>query len=1130
MAADLGTGFINVLPRTDFFSAALVSKVRPALASVEAATGVTFGTVETLGVAALAGISIASVKLASDFETSMNRVQALVGVPAAEVQQLSQQVLDLAKTLPVAPTELADALYFIESAGLRGSRAMDALTASAQASAAGLGDTKDIADAVTSAMNAYASSGLTATHATDILIAAVREGKTDPAQFASVLGQVIPVAAAVGVSFDEVAAAIASSTREGLNASRAATGFRFLLTSFIRPSQQSEEALAGVGISLQDLSDSLQNRGLLATVTSLANKFDISTAAGRKLFATVVGGSRGMLAAQILVGQNAEAVQQVFQDVANSSGSLFEAFNIAGERLSFQWGTVVNQFRVAGIELGTSLLPIIKDVVGALHLLAVVVDPIAKGFGTFFGIGAAVYIITKVDQAIRNFGSSAVKAAAETAAEGEAAAVTTTEVEALTGAIGGLAGELGGMTGEIAGLTGQFEGLVASMDAVVASTEAMIAGTGGVTPFFAAEGDAASIATSQLQLFTDAEFAASGAGSAMVGGSAAAVAAMEAEGTAATVAAGQMQLFADAEVEAGGAGGLKGLLGGLGGGGAGLTGTLFGAEAGAGAATAGLAAIVATLVVAHHNIDSLNQGADDLGNEFGIAESKAADLQRAMSASLTGSGTSGFVHEWGDFFATVGAKAKEAANAYVPIRDAALAAGVSQETINKAWAEALPLLNANRASIAGWISGLKDRIVVENSIAMALGTENGLLAKHAKALEDDAKAGGKTTKEILSQNAALAAQIPGLGELIKVNLDIGKTAGDVAPLLGAMGTSAQQMGTQINAALDTRDPAQYDKLVSGYMEDARKAIADFAQTASENLNFLDDTLGQLGDNASAGEITQSFVDAQHQAEDFAANLKEIGRVGQGQGKALARYYLQAGDAVHAATIAAADPATQRKAVNAFNNQQDAVARLTGSLTNDLMPTINALQDLIDLLAQRWHITLDLKDGATPGIRNLTSEVQKLSGQRYVVNVDYVIHRLVSGPSGIDPRTGDPIYGAGAIIGGATGFVTRRPTMVVGEGRYGTPFGTGTEAVVPFDRRGRGILAEAMRRAIGENDRPMTRQVQVERSSADTADDIASAIANGLTGLSVQIVDSNLGSVMDGVIDARERHTRRMTRR
>ena len=58
----------------------------------------------------------ASIKLASDFEASMTKIQTLVGLPAAQVDKLKESVKDLAGETAQAPQELAERLYFLTSA------------------------------------------------------------------------------------------------------------------------------------------------------------------------------------------------------------------------------------------------------------------------------------------------------------------------------------------------------------------------------------------------------------------------------------------------------------------------------------------------------------------------------------------------------------------------------------------------------------------------------------------------------------------------------------------------------------------------------------------------------------------------------------------------------------------------------------------------------------------------------------------------------------------------------------------------------------------------------------------------------------------------------------------------------
>lgn len=376
--------------------------------------------------AAAAGLAMGlfaakSVSAALKFEEAFTKIDAVTTASSADIETWRNQVGDLATETGRSSVELADAMFFIASAGLRGSRAMDALEASAKAAAVGLGETKTIADAITSAMNSYAQSGLTAGFATDVMIAAVREGKMPAEDLAGALGQVLPVASQLGVSFDQVAAAIASSTRQGLNAARAATGLRFLLSSLIKPSDTAVATLGRFGFSLEEVQKSLAGEGLLATLTELAQRFDLSTTAGKQAFATVVGGARGMATASILVGQNAEAVSEVFDNVANAAGALGEAFKTTAESEAFKLSKALNDIKEKGQDLATNILPPLASSLGF----------VADNVDTLF-IAVAALIALKLPGWL--MGLLAALGGAEVVAAGGAAILGAKVIEA-TGAI-----------------------------------------------------------------------------------------------------------------------------------------------------------------------------------------------------------------------------------------------------------------------------------------------------------------------------------------------------------------------------------------------------------------------------------------------------------------------------------------------------------------------------------------------------------------------------------------------------------------------------------------------------------------------------------------------------------------------
>jgi TP901 family phage tail tape measure protein len=178
---------------------------------------------------------VASVKAAADFDQAMTRVAALSNTSASAVEGMRDEVLKLSGETAQAPQELADALFFLASAGLDAEEVMPALEASAKGAAVGLGTTADVANIVASAMNAYSKSGLTAAQVTDTLTAAVREGRAEPEEFAQALGRILPIASTIGVTFDQVTASLASLSNIGLDVNEGVTAMRGVFQALAAP-------------------------------------------------------------------------------------------------------------------------------------------------------------------------------------------------------------------------------------------------------------------------------------------------------------------------------------------------------------------------------------------------------------------------------------------------------------------------------------------------------------------------------------------------------------------------------------------------------------------------------------------------------------------------------------------------------------------------------------------------------------------------------------------------------------------------------------------------------------------------------------------------------------------------------
>lgn len=395
--------------------------------------GIALAAVSVAAVAAAAAVGVAAGKMAMDFETSLSKIQGLVGISAGEIEKMRQPVIDLASEFGKTATQAADAMFFIQSAGLRGTDAMETLEASLKASAAGLGEVNVIADLATSAMNAYGSDVLSASGATDVLTNAVREGKLAPAELAGAMGAVLPIASALGVGFDEIGAAFASMSRTGTDASQAATQVRGILSSLTKETPKGAKALASVGLSYEGLRKQLQDEGLLPTLQTMVGAFDGNTVATSKFFGNV----RALTGVMDLLGTNADGTAAIFDSMADSTGVLDEAFSATAETSAFKlqqsFATVKNSL----VELGASLTPLVELFAQKFLVLADVfkaMEPL---------MAPLVAVLTKVSTILAD--------------------VLLDAVDALIPAIAPLLGVLGALAGAIGPLVAKIIGKVADI-------------------------------------------------------------------------------------------------------------------------------------------------------------------------------------------------------------------------------------------------------------------------------------------------------------------------------------------------------------------------------------------------------------------------------------------------------------------------------------------------------------------------------------------------------------------------------------------------------------------------------------------------------------------------------------------
>lgn len=344
-----------------------------------------------LPIAAIGGMALKSF---AQFEESMLRIEALVGVSAGSVGRFTDAVKEASAATGRGPQELAEAMFFVASAGLRGATAMEVLHASAKGAAVGLGQTKVVADAATSAVNAYGAENLSGSAAVDVLTAAVREGKVEANRLAPAIGKAIPVASAMGIEFHEVAAAIAAMTRTGTDARTSAIQLRQIMQSLLDPSRQTTKALTEMGIAEGELRRQADEEGLLSVLKRLRDLAEENEDA----FADVFPNIRALAGALDITGANLTENEGIFRALANSVGDTDEALQKTSKGAMFKFNRATAGMKISFLELGEAMLPLLTVFVRMAQGVAKFTEAISRT--PLLGVAAAMSLIVTVAGAL----------------------------------------------------------------------------------------------------------------------------------------------------------------------------------------------------------------------------------------------------------------------------------------------------------------------------------------------------------------------------------------------------------------------------------------------------------------------------------------------------------------------------------------------------------------------------------------------------------------------------------------------------------------------------------------------------------------------------------------------------------
>lgn len=367
------------LEKTEAAGAAMATRMKSS-----GATAVSAGKKMTKGLTApILGVGVASVLLSRQFGGAMRLISTQAGASRKEMEKMKHSVLDLASSGKVkqTPKELADALFHIESVGFRGSKALKVLKSSADLATLGQSDMETTTYALVSALETGIKGTENLTKTVGTMNAIVGAGDLRMEELAESLSSGVLISAhQVGLSIEDVGAALDTMTARGMPARVAATRLRMTFTLMAAPTDKAKKSLKGIGLDSEAMAKKMQGpEGLIGALRLLKEHMDgLSKVEQTQLLSEAFGGARSGTTMMALI-QNLTDVEDRLKHIKQTSSDVKEKLHEATSTPGFKLDAAVSQLESTLIKLGDQILPV---VVPAIQTLAAVI----AGVGTVFSL------------------------------------------------------------------------------------------------------------------------------------------------------------------------------------------------------------------------------------------------------------------------------------------------------------------------------------------------------------------------------------------------------------------------------------------------------------------------------------------------------------------------------------------------------------------------------------------------------------------------------------------------------------------------------------------------------------------------------------------------------------------------
>ena len=299
-----------------------------------------------------------------DFEKALKQTQAISQATNTQVEQLKENILDVAENSRFTAIEITEAATALAQAGFSMAeieKTLESVTLLATATGSTLKETVDIA---TASLGAFQLSAGNMPKIVNQITQAMNLSKLDIQKFQLAVQYAGNAASDAGLNFEELLASVATVANAGVRSgSTLGTGFRQLLSDLIAPSTKFQNILERLGLTAADVD--VRTKGLVGSLKVLKDA-GFTTADAYESFEV------RSVAFYTALSNNLDTYDDLSANLDNNTAAM-EANEVQMDSLAAQTDRMFNQFKALAETAGagvrdtlTDLFHVVGDLAGVL--------------------------------------------------------------------------------------------------------------------------------------------------------------------------------------------------------------------------------------------------------------------------------------------------------------------------------------------------------------------------------------------------------------------------------------------------------------------------------------------------------------------------------------------------------------------------------------------------------------------------------------------------------------------------------------------------------------------------------------------------------------------------------------------